>query len=548
MKQNKETNFVFKFIQEYKPSFLQKKTNTIRKNKQNTLTVTPLLFILCSLFFTGACANTGKDLHIREWSVWYSQDSSLKKASLQEEWQQLEFPAMFRLPYKPVDGFQHIWLRGEFTAAESPEQYYGLSCGLVYYTNVTYINGHKIGEYTQQEMHSLHHPGNYKIPAGIINPGKNHLYIYLGTFGKEYGGIPGSVRLLDRETFIKQRILDRFIFLQLPVGIIIFLMGQVIFHLIFFIWNRKELINIHTVAIFACWIWYIFLVFPPYFPFSNDFRITFLWACPSLFSIFYFLFIQSFYKIYLSNYNRVIIPVLLLVSGIIIFNPNTISNGYPARILGTISMFSVIFLLIHTIYKLNTIKPDRAVYLLIIFGICPGAFIAWDVVNYLWIFHYPPLTHTYTIPLFSIIVIIRIIREHIKNKIDLNTLYQKLERPEKSAARKMTITSSTEEKLEQIIAFLKENYMSDISREGLAHSTGISPDHMSRMFLAYTGKKINDYINELRIEQAAKELRETNRKIIEIAFSTGFESLATFNRIFLKITGQTPSEYRKINS
>jgi len=61
----------------------------------------------------------------------------------------------------------------------------------------------------------------------------------------------------------------------------------------------------------------------------------------------------------------------------------------------------------------------------------------------------------------------------------------------------------------------------------------------------YTGKKINEYISELRIQDAAKRLRENkNENVINIAFSVGFESLSTFNRTFLKIMGTTPSEYK----
>ncbi|HQL83140.1 MAG TPA: helix-turn-helix transcriptional regulator, partial [Spirochaetota bacterium] len=61
-----------------------------------------------------------------------------------------------------------------------------------------------------------------------------------------------------------------------------------------------------------------------------------------------------------------------------------------------------------------------------------------------------------------------------------------------------------------------------------------------------TGYKINDYINKLRIEDAAAKLAERDGKIIEIAFSVGFESLTTFNRVFKSVVGKTPTEYREM--
>ncbi len=111
-----------------------------------------------------------------------------------------------------------------------------------------------------------------------------------------------------------------------------------------------------------------------------------------------------------------------------------------------------------------------------------------------------------------------------------------------------SITSQTEEKIKQAIAYIEVNYTEDISRENLAASLDISPNHLGKFFKVHTGKKINEYINELRISDAARKLREQkNENIINIAFSVGFESLSTFNRAFLKVMGVTPTEYKEQN-
>lgn len=107
------------------------------------------------------------------------------------------------------------------------------------------------------------------------------------------------------------------------------------------------------------------------------------------------------------------------------------------------------------------------------------------------------------------------------------------------------ITLQTEEKIKLAEEYLRNNYLRDISREGLAASLDISPNHLGKFFKIYTGKKINEFISELRIQDAAKRLRENkDENVINIAFSVGFESLSTFNRAFLKIMGITPSEYK----
>ena len=109
----------------------------------------------------------------------------------------------------------------------------------------------------------------------------------------------------------------------------------------------------------------------------------------------------------------------------------------------------------------------------------------------------------------------------------------------------IAFTDATIEKLEQIKEYLLRNYSSNISREALAYSVDMSPNYISKLFKKYTGRKISRFINELRIEDAARKLRETDMNIIDIAYSVGFESLRTFNRAFLTIMGDTPVNYRK---
>jgi AraC-like DNA-binding protein len=107
-----------------------------------------------------------------------------------------------------------------------------------------------------------------------------------------------------------------------------------------------------------------------------------------------------------------------------------------------------------------------------------------------------------------------------------------------------SISSETKVKLDSVIAYLKENYTSDISREGLAGFVGINPDYLGKAFKIYTGKKISDYINELRIARSSEMLRNSKESIIDIAYSSGFESLSTFYRIFQKVLGEAPNTYR----
>jgi len=145
--------------------------------------------------------------------------------------------------------------------------------------------------------------------------------------------------------------------------------------------------------------------------------------------------------------------------------------------------------------------------------------------------------------------LLRAYMDQSANAMEYAFFYQRMINRKGSAAggesRKPSISSTTEDKIRKALAYIEENYTSDISREGLAASLNMHPDSLGRFFRMYTDKKISEYINELRVRDAAKRLRETDENIIDIAFSVGFESLTTFNRAFLKEMKITPTSYRK---
>jgi AraC family cel operon transcriptional repressor len=74
-----------------------------------------------------------------------------------------------------------------------------------------------------------------------------------------------------------------------------------------------------------------------------------------------------------------------------------------------------------------------------------------------------------------------------------------------------------------------------------------SDEHISRSFQKYLRKTPTQYINELRLNFAANQIRFTNRKIIEIAFDAGFENQSNFHKQFKSLFKYTPNEFRKLN-
>lgn len=152
-----------------------------------------------------------------------------------------------------------------------------------------------------------------------------------------------------------------------------------------------------------------------------------------------------------------------------------------------------------------------------------------------------PLIADYTTVVASFVFIIYIAM--ILSSDERLVMLQK-EQNDKSIKNK-TKKSNNEERIETIKNFIIDNCDTELRRDDIAAAMGMSPEYLSRIFNSYTGKTIIDYINEARIEKAAKLLVETDKTVIEIGYSSGFSSLRTFNRSFLKYKGISPSLFRK---
>jgi len=104
------------------------------------------------------------------------------------------------------------------------------------------------------------------------------------------------------------------------------------------------------------------------------------------------------------------------------------------------------------------------------------------------------------------------------------------------------------EKLQELVSSNKLYLDPNLSLTQLSKAVRISPTQVSDLINRGLGQNFNDYINRYRIEYIVKQLsdkKNNHLSILAIALDGGFNSKATFNRVFKKITGKSPSEYRK---
>jgi AraC-like DNA-binding protein len=97
----------------------------------------------------------------------------------------------------------------------------------------------------------------------------------------------------------------------------------------------------------------------------------------------------------------------------------------------------------------------------------------------------------------------------------------------------------------EITSYLNLYFYEQHTLDSLAQAFYVSPSHLSRVFKQITGHRFCDYLQNIRIREAKKLLRETNLPIHVISDLVGYTHTSNFNVSFKKLSGHTPGEYRR---
>jgi two-component system response regulator YesN len=92
--------------------------------------------------------------------------------------------------------------------------------------------------------------------------------------------------------------------------------------------------------------------------------------------------------------------------------------------------------------------------------------------------------------------------------------------------------------------YIKANYSKAITLEDVAREINVSPQYLSKLFKEETGENFIDYLTGIRIRIAKSLLEGDDVSIREICYSIGYSDPNYFSRIFKKIVGSTPTEYK----
>ncbi len=100
--------------------------------------------------------------------------------------------------------------------------------------------------------------------------------------------------------------------------------------------------------------------------------------------------------------------------------------------------------------------------------------------------------------------------------------------------------------IRQAKQYIYDNYNKAISLENVSHAVGFNPAYFSSLFKKETGKSFTEYLLEVRVQNAKQYLTQTNMEIADISTEIGYSDVKYFSKIFKKLTGVNPSEYRKL--
>lgn len=94
--------------------------------------------------------------------------------------------------------------------------------------------------------------------------------------------------------------------------------------------------------------------------------------------------------------------------------------------------------------------------------------------------------------------------------------------------------------------YINEHYYENFTLIGVAEKVGITSGYLSTLFSQKMNCTFIDYLNEVRINHACTYLHQNYLKTYEIAYKVGYNDEKYFSKVFRKLIGKTPSEYKKI--
>ena len=128
--------------------------------------------------------------------------------------------------------------------------------------------------------------------------------------------------------------------------------------------------------------------------------------------------------------------------------------------------------------------------------------------------------------------------------INFHKTYENLCRFVTSSTLAHTEIPNSDRTISNALSYMEENYHKDLSMKEVADAVYMSPSYFSTYFKKATGEKFIDMLTKIRMENAAKLLKQDNLKVNEICEMVGYSHIGNFYEKFKKAYNMTPAEYK----
>jgi len=114
-----------------------------------------------------------------------------------------------------------------------------------------------------------------------------------------------------------------------------------------------------------------------------------------------------------------------------------------------------------------------------------------------------------------------------------------------SCVKLVEARQKTDNVVHKLLIYVSEHFTEDITLNSVANTLGYEPHYVSRCFNSFIGIGFKQFLNNYRVDYAKNLLMDKNISITSAAYTSGFQSIRSFNRIFQETVGMTPTEFRK---
>jgi len=453
-----------------------------------------------------------------------------------------------------------IWLRKDvFVGKEHSGSELILDLGGIGVADETFFNGVFIGgSGSVPDSGSLSYgfawknPRRYVVPGPLVKYGAGNL-IAVRIFSQVFTGITGNPRIIKRTGLLPDGPARAYIPFAINVFALTFNSIFFFIFLVLFAANRTRRVYLYFSLVVLSGAAFNLSVMN--LPFLLDGLVRFKFLMFSYVSISFFLAlsIQEIFDMRPRYSAPLMSGLFAAVTLAVLAVPTTRALIYY---LGPVSVTSVLVYQTYSafIFVKAVLNIPRKYWLL--FFIAPVMFSVLRNTYYLYTMQFSivQLSIFLHVPVIVFVVTLFFFYDYEYEKRSGESIYQSLLRKSRKLqrdlkkAKKIDARPEPHEMIHRLVDYLDNNFTETYNRKDLSRKFGLNSNYMVQLFKKTTGETISNYINMKRIEKAKVLLRESDNKIIDIAFHIGFENYTHFHRLFKRVTGMTPREYRIYSS